>query len=107
MKKTLFGLLIVLSLIVTMPVHAANSWYGTGTTYVSIVKVGCLANGAAYAVLTDSAGAFTNKGFIMQNADADKSGLATLLTAFSMSRNLSIYADPDSGTINLIVMKDQ
>ena len=107
MKKVLVFLIVIVSFVLSTPAFAANAWYGGGSNSVAVVKVGCLPTGAAYAILTDSAGAFTNKGFIMQNSEGDKSGLATLLTAFSMGRGVSLYADVDAGTINIIVVKSE
>ncbi len=101
MKRCLFVLVVLCSLIVSVPAFAANRWYNN----IVVEQVGSLGAGNAYAVLTDPAGQFTNHGFIMQSSEANKSGLATLLTALSLNRPVSIYADVDANTINIIIVK--
>jgi hypothetical protein len=68
----------------------SQTWY----TNCSIQVIGTLDNGDPWVRLTDVSGnVFNNKTFTVQNKLSSKTALATILTAMSLGKNVSVYAN--------------
>jgi hypothetical protein len=104
-RKSIIICLVLAFALASVSICSAADWY----TNCKIEQIGTLSNGATWGKLSDASGAaaFTNKPFIMAASAMDKTGLATLLSAYAVGSNVSIYADvPESGagTISIIVV---
>lgn len=109
MKKLIVVVLLVTGMLfcTRLTAFAAPEW----VTNASVVIVGTLSNGTTWVKLTDETGAdkFSNYPFICANASMDKQVLATILTAVSMTRNLSVYCDygTSPGKLYIVTLKAQ
>ena len=92
MKKRfamLFVLLVAAVIIISPSVASATQFY---ISSAQITKIGVYPSGTTMRIpvfLTDAAGTFTNRMFFLHST-CGKEGLATLLTAFSMDKNVYV-----------------